>query len=530
MIDITRNYLGLVVDNEDPKKEGRVRVRVFDVFDSIPIEDIPWASPRRDLNGNAVNIPDKDKIVSVNFEDGNIYTPQFTYSQHYNINLKKKLEELSGDAYTSMKALIFDNKTQIFTNSKDGLMLDHKFNQLNIKEGYINLNLKDNMSKLNLGSEVSQQQSILGNHFLDWFDEFVDQLLQGPFLGNLGAPVVAQPSLIQNLLKYKALKDPKFLSHHVNIVDNEAVTKVERINEAQLGDKLKSTNKVLEKKEKDIYRDPNASRYEPRDGNSTDNPDGPLSTSENENGGVTQNNLNEDDLKVTPTTNDDVQKIVNYITELSKKDSTWQLLTKPYEMNIVGIRRQYEGMKYSDQFKDSIYIIFKDDKGAWQKGGPYRASTIPGLTIKDSIGSVGQKGAKVALKKYKYKSKSDRSLIPRRPYLGTLMEGFYKDIYQVGAHAGDKAMKVVGTQRCYRDQNVDSDIITYSVTDKGNFGMLIHRGFAGGTIVGNWSEGCQIFADKASLDQFFNYVQKHLDKGYKKTFNYALILGKNIGL
>jgi len=530
MIDVKRKYLGIVEDNEDPKKEARVRVRVFDVFDSIPVDDIPWASPRRDLNGNAFNIPDKGKIVSVNFEDGNIYTPTYTYAQHYNINLKKKLEELSGEDYTSMKALIFDNKTQIFTNKKDGLMLDHKFNQINIKEDYINLNLKDNFSKVNIGSEVSQQQAILGNHYLDWFDEFVDQLLGGPFLGNLGAPVVAQPSFIQNLLKYKALKDPKFLSHHVNIVDNEAVQKVERINDSQLGDKLKSTNKTLNKEERDLNKDPNASKYEPKDGQSTDTPDGPLSTSENANGGVSQPNISNDDLVITPSTNDDVQKIVNYITELSKKDSTWQLLSRPYEINTVIIRRQYEGMKYSNQFKDSLYVIFKDDKGQWQKGGPYRISSIPGLSIKDITGSQGTKGALLPLKKWKYKSKDDRTLIPRRPYLGTLMEGFYKDIYQLGSHAGDRAMKSIGTQRCYRDQNVESDVISYSTTDKGNFGMLIHRGYAGGTNVNNWSEGCIVFADKASLDQYFKFADKHIERGYKKTFNLALILGKNIGL
>ena len=51
-VDVGRTYLGVVEDNQDPKKEGRVKVKVVDVFEDMKIEDIPWASPWKDLDGN----------------------------------------------------------------------------------------------------------------------------------------------------------------------------------------------------------------------------------------------------------------------------------------------------------------------------------------------------------------------------------------------------------------------------------------------------------------------------------------------
>ena len=243
-VDKSRTYIGIVEENKDPKKIGRCRVRVIDIFDDIPKDDIPWASPWKDLNGNSFNVPEKGKIVTVVFDSGNIYKPEYIYAEHYNVNLEKKLQSLDDNNYTSMKSLIFDHKTQIYVNDEEGLKLDHKFNNINITKDEININLKDNFGKVNIGTPTSNQQAILGNHFLNWFDEFIDNLLGsqgGPFLGNLGAAVVPNPSFITICQKYQALKEPKFLSHHINLVDNEYVQKQDRVNISQLGDTWKST-------------------------------------------------------------------------------------------------------------------------------------------------------------------------------------------------------------------------------------------------------------------------------------------------
>jgi hypothetical protein len=243
-VDKSKTYLGIVEENKDPKKLGRCRIRVVDIFDTIPVDDIPWASPWKDINGNAFNVPEKGKILTVVFDSGNIYKPEYIYAEHYNTNLEQKLQSLDGKNYTSMKALIFDHKTQIYVNDDEGLKFDYKFNNINITKDDISLNLKDNFGKVKIGTSNANQQAILGNHFLNWFDEFVNNLLGlsgGPYLDGSGSVIIPNPSFVAILQKYQALKDPKFLSHHVDIVDNEYVQKLDRVNDSQLGDKWNST-------------------------------------------------------------------------------------------------------------------------------------------------------------------------------------------------------------------------------------------------------------------------------------------------
>jgi hypothetical protein len=224
-VQVGKTYVGVVEDNQDPKKEGRVRIRVMDVFDDLKLEDIPWATPWKDLNGNGSNIPDKGKVVITVFDQGDVYKPEFIFSDHYNLNLENKLKSLSDSDYISMKSLIFDHKTQIYVNDSEGLKIDHKYNNINIKENGVNINLKDNNMMVNIGDETADQQMLLGNNWLDWFDEFVDTLMGTAFLA-AGSPTIPAPALIRSLLKYKSIKNTTLLSRHVNVVDNDKVSTV----------------------------------------------------------------------------------------------------------------------------------------------------------------------------------------------------------------------------------------------------------------------------------------------------------------
>lgn len=241
-------FIGVVEDNDDPRKLGRVKVRVFNVFEEIPKEDIPWAFSWKDTNGNQFNVPDVGKIVSVVFDQGNIYEPQYIYAQHYNINLEKKLSSLSPEDYKSMKSLVFDHKTQIYSNNSEGLIIDYKYNNINITESSIDLNLKDTYGKLSLGDSDATQQAILGTNFMNWFDEFVENLMGskgGPYLGNAGAPVTPNPKFVSVLNKYKSIKDSKFLSNNIFIVENYKIssdTAKNRINIGQIGDNIQGGN------------------------------------------------------------------------------------------------------------------------------------------------------------------------------------------------------------------------------------------------------------------------------------------------
>ena len=74
-------YTGKVIDNKDPGRLGRCKIRVFGVFsDAIKDDDLPWALPDfgfvGSLKGSFI-VPPKDAIVSVYFENGDRYLPRY---------------------------------------------------------------------------------------------------------------------------------------------------------------------------------------------------------------------------------------------------------------------------------------------------------------------------------------------------------------------------------------------------------------------------------------------------------------------
>jgi hypothetical protein len=377
-----KTYIGAVEDNKDPKRLGRCRIRVFDIFDEktkegeyeIPMEDLPWATPWRDVNGNNFNIPDIGKVITVMFEDGNKNNPIYISSDHYNVNLEKKLEQLPEADYLSMKALLYDHKTQIYVNDVEGLKIDHKFNNINIKEQSININLKDNFGKVNIGSPNSTQRAILGDNFVNWFDEFLNILMGskgGPFLGNLLAPVVATPALMAQIQLYFSLKDPKILSKNVYIVDNESVAKQERteggaakgsVSEGQKGDTWQSTvdeNKLTAKE---------PVKFTPVEGSTATTFEKPPEDAKEP---VPPADL----APAKPTPHPDVEVLLEML-----RMKKYKIFTKPNELNIVAVRHQCinSGDKYTDEFVDKLYVFWKDDQDNWQLK-QYVFSTVPGV-------------------------------------------------------------------------------------------------------------------------------------------------------
>lgn len=69
-------YWGEVVDVNDPQKAGRVRVRVESVFDSIPTENIPFATPRY-VDSQSYDRPFLGEIVQVYFLHNDVKNPQW---------------------------------------------------------------------------------------------------------------------------------------------------------------------------------------------------------------------------------------------------------------------------------------------------------------------------------------------------------------------------------------------------------------------------------------------------------------------
>lgn len=77
-------YRAVVLDNNDPDKKGRIKVRVFGIFTAdIPTDKLPWAVPAQPLFAGAgvdyghFAVPEVNSQVFVFFEGGDVYQPVY---------------------------------------------------------------------------------------------------------------------------------------------------------------------------------------------------------------------------------------------------------------------------------------------------------------------------------------------------------------------------------------------------------------------------------------------------------------------
>jgi len=244
MKDLDKIWFGLVEENKDPDRLGRIKVRVQSIYDDIPLEDIPWAMPMRNISGCSFELPAIGKIVSVIFGQDNLYEPYYMFADHYNTNLQKKLKDLDDNIYTDFFAITFDHRTKIYADDEE-LTIDYKYNKITVNNDEINLELKDNQRKLNLGCQTAGQQAVLGNHWFDWMDKFVNALLKPTsLLDSKGAPVL-KTEIDQLLVEYKSIRET-FVSNHVYIVDDNKIDKLEmKYNAPYMDDSVKINNKAI---------------------------------------------------------------------------------------------------------------------------------------------------------------------------------------------------------------------------------------------------------------------------------------------
>jgi hypothetical protein len=76
------NFTGIVINNNDPEKQGKCRIRVYGVFgDEVPDSDLPWALPDFNNVGSLVGsftVPPVGALVKVYFDRGDVYLPHYT--------------------------------------------------------------------------------------------------------------------------------------------------------------------------------------------------------------------------------------------------------------------------------------------------------------------------------------------------------------------------------------------------------------------------------------------------------------------
>lgn len=175
---------------------------------------------------------------------------------------------------------------------------------------------------------------------------------------------------------------------------------------------------------------------------------------------------------------------------------TYEVYTRPYELNIIGVRSDNTA---SGQFDDEIHAFFKNNLGQWIHY-LFTATTDPGTFWLQS---------------------------PMHPQ-GTaiLAQGQYRGAYQIGLHKGKYyalvQRKPVTVLRDY-DRNAILDFMN-GIPDTGMFGINIHRASINGTTkeIDKYSAGCQVFANSNDFNGFMQLCEKHRQL-YGNSFTYTLI-------
>ena len=215
-------YTGIVEENNDPRRLGRVKIRILGIFDNIPTRHIPWAFPSISPAGASIHIPPIGKSLNVYFDNGCIYSPMYDSTDFYNKNLQNKLNSLTTEQYNNFYAISYDDQTRIYYQDED-LYIQNHLNRIKMTKDNIDIEIKSNGGKINLGSNDSDQRVVLGDHFImDWMKEFCRILINPVSLvGNMSVPII-KTELDLHLNKFLAMPS-KFVSKNVYVVDNNKV-------------------------------------------------------------------------------------------------------------------------------------------------------------------------------------------------------------------------------------------------------------------------------------------------------------------
>jgi hypothetical protein len=103
------DWLGVITNNQDPLFSGRCQIRVFKLMDLIETNNLPWAIPINStiFGGNgagSLSIPKLGHIVRVQFNNGDIYAPEYSTIQNIDTQL---IEEIKND-YDGTHVILYD--------------------------------------------------------------------------------------------------------------------------------------------------------------------------------------------------------------------------------------------------------------------------------------------------------------------------------------------------------------------------------------------------------------------------------------
>ena len=92
------DWIGVVINNIDPLFSGRCQIRVFRLMDNIDAHDVPWAVPINSTffagdGAGSLSVPKIGQIVRVQFNNGDIYAPEYSTIQNVDTDLIEAIKE-----------------------------------------------------------------------------------------------------------------------------------------------------------------------------------------------------------------------------------------------------------------------------------------------------------------------------------------------------------------------------------------------------------------------------------------------------
>lgn len=206
-MDLDKVLLGIIVDNNDPTRSGRAKIRVRGVFDEIPDEDLPWASQSSVVSfgskdgGGQVSVPKIGSLVTVSFDNGNWYAPYFTATWGTDPTLVEAFSsDENGESYFGAHSLLYDTEAKpgplkMIYQTNNGLLIElgeSKFHLsydgsdlkvvIKIKDNEINMDgskIVINSGNIELGEDASES-IIKGDLFKSYFDTHIHATPAGP--------------------------------------------------------------------------------------------------------------------------------------------------------------------------------------------------------------------------------------------------------------------------------------------------------------------------------------------------------------
>lgn len=205
-------WVGTVIDNLDPKFEGRIKVRVAGKYDDITDENLPWCYHMSAVNGGSgggwgeISIPKKDTIIQVVFLNGDILSPHWISFPKINSALSAELSE----DYEDARVITYDEDAQlkIFYLPNTGVLIHLDGSEIVINpDNSIKIEHKDTESIIEL---IGDKINVISQTDINVVSPTVNVTGETTNLGTAPqySDTLAEP-LFQGLMKLAALIDAK---------------------------------------------------------------------------------------------------------------------------------------------------------------------------------------------------------------------------------------------------------------------------------------------------------------------------------